>query len=326
MPSKIMYINKTNKVTNTLTSFTYPSNNGIFIILNSGLLYKFKPVYYGDEIDMLFWWRLGIEIGEPVVGLEYLTLQTGYRYQYYVDKKKFIVINNDNSTIMTRKNINCLSQLGIDFTIYMSHQFEIYTDGSGSSQFNFLIPVNVYKNKEIGKILWGSVLRGESYLPPTPIEPEPDPTKPPNPTDPENKPIASRLGEFSDIDYFKISPEKYLYELKRLEGIYKTQIDQEMFVYYPFYGETEGLKTTEKHNRIRNAVKINIEDMFVIPLLALSLFPALMPIEKVDETRNNRPIYEPFLIWGFFKLIVNKISFDDLKTYLEVFDLSPNWE
>ena len=60
--------------------------------------------------------------------------------------------------------------------------------------------------------------------------------------------------------------------------------------------------------------------------LGIGLYPALMPVERIDETQNNRPIYEPWLIWGFYKFLWNKKTDDkDEDLPIPLFDLSPSW-
>lgn len=58
--------------------------------------------------------------------------------------------------------------------------------------------------------------------------------------------------------------------------------------------------------------------------LTIGMYPDLMPIERYDETQNNRPIYEPWLIWGFYKFVWLKHTEDDDDTItIPLFDLSP---
>lgn len=60
--------------------------------------------------------------------------------------------------------------------------------------------------------------------------------------------------------------------------------------------------------------------------LGIGLYPDLMPIQRYDETQNNRPIYEPWLIWGFYKFLWNKKTNDWGDDEIPpLFDLSPAW-
>jgi len=65
---------------------------------------------------------------------------------------------------------------------------------------------------------------------------------------------------------------------------------------------------------------------FLYMQLGIGLYPALMPIQRYDETQNNRPVYEPWLIWGFYKFLWNKKTTDwDDDIDIPLFDLSPLW-
>jgi len=65
---------------------------------------------------------------------------------------------------------------------------------------------------------------------------------------------------------------------------------------------------------------------YLLPQLSIDLYPALMPIERVGETHNNRPVYEPWLIWGVIQFMANKTQDkSDDEFPIPVFDLSPWW-
>ena len=50
-----------------------------------------------------------------------------------------------------------------------------------------------------------------------------------------------------------------------------------------------------------------------------------MSVVRPDESQVNRPVYEPWLIWGFFQFLANRtIDLDDFYP-IPVFDLSPWW-
>lgn len=60
--------------------------------------------------------------------------------------------------------------------------------------------------------------------------------------------------------------------------------------------------------------------------LGIGLYPDLMPVLRYDETQNNRPIYEPWLIWGFYKFLWNKKTNDWGDDEIPpLFDLSPSF-
>lgn len=62
----------------------------------------------------------------------------------------------------------------------------------------------------------------------------------------------------------------------------------------------------------------------VLSELSICLYHMLLPIQRVGETINNRPVYEPWLVWGFYKLIYSKGTIaEDVPIIYPIFDLSP---
>lgn len=58
--------------------------------------------------------------------------------------------------------------------------------------------------------------------------------------------------------------------------------------------------------------------------LSMCLYQMLLPVERVGEVNNNRPVYEPWLVWGFYKLIYSKgTKAEDVPIVYPIFDLSP---
>ena len=71
------------------------------------------------------------------------------------------------------------------------------------------------------------------------------------------------------------------------------------------------------------------ENLYLLYMqLGIGLYPALLPVQRYDETQNNRPIYEPWLIWGFFKFLWDKKTNDygGDSINIPVFDLSPSFD
>lgn len=63
---------------------------------------------------------------------------------------------------------------------------------------------------------------------------------------------------------------------------------------------------------------------FTLAELSICLYHMLLPIQRVGETINNRPVYEPWLVWGFYKLIYSKGTIaEDVPIIYPIFDLSP---
>lgn len=63
---------------------------------------------------------------------------------------------------------------------------------------------------------------------------------------------------------------------------------------------------------------------FTLAELSICLYHMLLPIQRAGETINNRPVYEPWLVWGFYKLIYSKgTTAEDVPIIYPIFDLSP---
>ena len=59
--------------------------------------------------------------------------------------------------------------------------------------------------------------------------------------------------------------------------------------------------------------------------ISVSVVPKYQKIVRSGEYNNNRPIYEPWLIWGVLKFLWIHRSEEDDDYEIPVFDLSPNW-
>ena len=63
---------------------------------------------------------------------------------------------------------------------------------------------------------------------------------------------------------------------------------------------------------------------FTLAELSICLYNMLLSIQRPEETINNRPVYEPWLVWGFYKLIYSKGTIaEDVPIIYPIFDLSP---
>ena len=62
----------------------------------------------------------------------------------------------------------------------------------------------------------------------------------------------------------------------------------------------------------------------VLSELSICLYNMLLSIQRPEETVNNRQIYEPWLVWGFYNLIYSKgTTAVDVPIIYPIFDLSP---
>lgn len=75
---------------------------------------------------------------------------------------------------------------------------------------------------------------------------------------------------------------------------------------------------------IRRTIANKQEINPLFPDMPITLYPKYMPVERAGETHNNRPVYEPWLIWPF-GFVVTYWTYDDDEEMIPVFDLSPRW-
>ena len=75
-----------------------------------------------------------------------------------------------------------------------------------------------------------------------------------------------------------------------------------------------------------NLVKQSYEDI-LLPKYSLSLYPELQSIQRPGETINNRPVYEPWMLYGI-NLVYgnNSTDIEDDRISAPLFDLSPLWK
>ena len=302
--------------------FSKPVDNGIRI-MSPDYLISPKSKYYGDEINLGFWKLLNLPFGSTPSPSNPYTLQSGYKYIYNHERRIFDIYDDNDTNIFHKENIATIVDLNIDFTIHKSHQFEIIYEGAGRSHFIFPARLlkellegikqdcinsgidNMYKPDRVRPyspsdidnpewdfphyLAWlGEYETGNTTISPTPIHV------------PDNYDgIVKALNYFKDIDFSKNSPTSYFY-LKRYSP--------EVFV-----------KLLQKFD-----FKMLTGD-FLLPWLATNMYPDLMPVQRMGETQTNRPVYEPWMIWGFL-LFIFKIRRDDIDDLgLPVFDLAPKW-
>jgi hypothetical protein len=297
-------------------AFVVPFNNEIYI-LDSGKVSMdtSKPKFYGDTMSMSDWASLKLIFGTVTLGMTIYTLEAGYSYEFNTSTKIFKIYDAINTLVIERDNIVSIADLGIDFTISNSHQFKVMETFSVGGM-GFLRQAgfdkmggNFYTNY--------ALLNGinDNYIPRT------DASSPFNPQ-------AGNYGRLGDIQSFlfnKIEFSFVLYLLAINTGINKFSSNLTMDSKYPFYYNGLTIINGEGTQLASTGAKVNL-DSFVLPALAISMFPYLLPVKKSGEVLNNRPTYEPWMIWGFYKLLYNQITNDNPDTYsIEILSLSPNW-
>lgn len=135
-----------------------PFANGIRLMDVQYLISSRVTKYYGDIVDNRFWDRLDIMVGAYTDGLNILTRQDGFLYKYNYPDKTFKVYNDLGMLVLQRSNIQSLADLKVDFTIFNSHQFEIYLESEqGTKNYPFLIPAKT-KQKFFGFTVYTDIL------------------------------------------------------------------------------------------------------------------------------------------------------------------------
>lgn len=306
-----------------------PFANGIRLMDVQYLISNRVSVYYGDLVDHGFWDRLDIMVGAYTDGLNILTRQDGFLYKYNYPDKTFKVFDNNNVLVLRRNNIQSLADMKIDFTIFNSHQFEIYlTPEEGSKIYPFLIPAKMKPKKfdmfvytdlrgvcniyELGKYEVVPNNFAQKYLAYFPnrytfmYDPKKPEIVPP--------PIVEVEKVYTYYQYRTAFHTSFLYKI----NLASSNPNQWKYCVYDFYVEGDFKKDKKFKARAYRPI-------FDLPETGNGLYPMLNPIKRVGETQNNRPIYEPWLIYGFFNN-VSRISHDDLDKYdLWLLDLSPNY-
>ena len=302
---------------NDVIAFSKPFFNGIFV-MDSGLVSSgISPIYYGDKMTMRGWDFLKMPLGTIKDSEEVLTHQDGWRYIYNHKKRTFDAIDNLGNTYIHRDNIQTIGDLHIDFTIQMSHDFEVIIGSLDASDFDF------YRLGKRRDITFGPspVVVGQKGYD--------------NLYDYNDVPSFSnhlttdkRIDEVDDDNYAGIGIIPTTRSVDVLESTisvghreFGNDATQETKVYDDSF-KVFDLNFIKPEYRAQ-ALKWN----FLLPMMSRCIYPELYGVEGFGETHNNRPVYEPWLIWGVFKFLFlhRDDAGDDGRPPIEIFDLCPNW-
>lgn len=295
--------------------FAKPYFQGIFVIDPEPDLGTMKSPWYGDTITMKGWNFLKIPFGQIDDSEEVLTRHDGWLYIYDYPASTFDAYDENGNTYIHRDNIETIGDLHIDFTIQMSHQFEIHFDVSLISRF---FPIAKLKKKEYGEsFIWNM----------------------------SNSKCGDKLFGVDDRRYYSNGMEK------RIASVESYIVDIRIPIRRVVYEEAKPKALMSKNvditeNKAVNTNKI-YDDLFmpfnvnfVKPLykakalqwsmlyfmLSKCMYPKMNITIRQGESHNNRPVYEPWLIWGVFKfLFLHREEVDDNEYEIDVFDLSPNY-
>lgn len=287
-----------------------PYFNGVYLVHGDSLEAGISGIYYGDEVNLLFWEQLSLHMGSGSVYSSLYTLLPGYRYIYYLDGNRFIIYDNDNN-IVFENVIYSLDDFCIDFSVYKSHQFEIHVSSFGDA-FSF------YRLARWNKKLCESTLNFESIG--INNENVPDRIRPYAKDDFDNP--SWGIGH---IGHSFVNNSTFSYDftysdfISDLTGFILGNIQNDSVIannnFYCSLGDFSVV------GRLMNykigATKLSFD--IVLPKLSKLMYPALMG--------TNFVLYEPWLIWGIYKILYSKRIVDIEGEDFEVFpfDLSPLW-
>lgn len=301
---------------NDVIAFSKPFFNGIFLMDSGFVSSGISPIYYGDKMTMRAWDILKIPFGAIDDSKEVLTHNDGWKYIYNHAKRTFDAYDEHGDTYIHRDNIETIGDLHIDFTIQMSHDFEIIVGNIDSGDFEFY---RLAKHRK--------------------------PTFGPSPVVEGNRSFDNLYG-YNDIPSFSnhLATDKRIAEIDDEDGVgtiptlrsvdvleSPTSVGQREFG--NSYGATQESKVYDDAFEVFDFKFIKpkyraqaLKWSFLLPMMSRCIYPELFGVERIGENHNNRPVYEPWLIWGVFKfLFLHRDDNDDGTPDIEIFDLSPNW-
>ena len=317
-----------------ILDISLPYFNGI-VLLDLEELTNIRKIYYGDEIDLQFWSLVGLTMGSSYEPVTIYTLQEGYKYILIPEEAKFTIYDDSNNIVFENRQVHSINDLSIDFTIHKSHQFEIH-----------LAPSK--KNRAFYKVAkWKKYLHNawrKEYNCGVQNVYEPDRVRPYLPNDSDNPSWEIKhLAYIDDIEY-NIFDET-------ADGVLDTPgngVDGNpmAFRYVPI--DAMGIRILNDFNYAKLACVNNfyIEAWFklvakevglpsygikqtftlILPMLSRNMYPAIWSLILPESIINNRPLYEPWLIWKVYEMLVTGYTSDETDEFsIPVFDLSPMW-
>ena len=287
-----------------------PYFNSVFLLHGDSLEAGISGVYFGDEVNLLFWEQLGIKMSSSDTYSYTYPLLSGYRYIYNTDGRRFIIYD-DNGAVVFENTIVGLNDFCINFDVYKSHQFEIHISAFSDS-FSF------YKIARLYRVLNNSTLNYKAMGLDNIVTA--DRIRPYGKYD-EDNPSWSMLNLVS-LDNSCVNcvyDFSFVTEIGSLFGIILSSIRSDNVVASNNFhaGLSNFVVEGELISYNIGASLISLD--MLLPNLIKTMYPAL--------TGTNYVLYEPWLIWGIYQLLYSKriidIEGDDFEVF--PFDLSPWW-
>lgn len=301
-------------------NFSIPMYDNIFVMQADTLDSDIRGTYYGDEVDLDFWNLLNLSMDSGRTYTTNYELTSGYTYTYYVSKNKFIITDSTNAVVFENDNIRGINDFCVDLETASSHQFHIIFDPF-SDIYSFYKVVRLGSTYGSGEVASsGSCGTNNIFLP--------DRVRPYLSTDDDNPSWSiSRLGVCAN----NITVDRIVYGLvvaDVLSGYRLCSFDySKLKPDNNFYYDLTSFVLTASLDR-KQMISYLLDLSIILPDLCNNMFPQLLPIERAEETVNNRPVYEPWLIWKILEFITTRTTTDNPDKDFEVysFDLSPVYE
>lgn len=296
--------------TDELIWFVKPYFNGVFIQDCSILDVGHKRLY-GDEISLSIWYMLKLNYGKPD-GQHIWTLIDGYKYIYHAGKHEFNIYDEHGTIVYNVSDVKSIADMHIDFKVHKSHQFII------------IIEAKKFKKRFIFSARLLKKTYGESPICNIIV------------TETRNKYRTDNRHDYETVrrlspnattrnGVFKINKELVVSEIYHTGQVGRLPRNQEYSAEINKLYDYNIKAFDGKHNKpIFKSAKLDFN--VVLTMLSITMFPWLCPILRQDEFLNNRPVYEPWLIWGVYKILTRIPIDEDEEIVPEVLGFSPNWE
>lgn len=277
---------------------------------------------HGCEMNLSIWSMLNIPFGDEDVPV--VDLVDDYTYTYNYIYKTFEIADSSGNILQRYTNVFTLSAMGISLDVVDSCNFVIVMPD--------FFRCNQYKTIKIIQRIFGcdqkefDVGVDNTYIVdrirPYGADDEDNPTR-----------FFGRIAGLAD-DYDKFG--SYLGGWRNTSSIEDENMSLTGICRYPFglermkpnqYTYLSGFR---EYVAVDKRVPLTYTELpidFLLSEFSNSIYPALLPIDREGEVHNNRPVYEPWMIWGYYDLLWSKSTGDipDEPVKYPIFDLSPNW-
>lgn len=279
---------------------------------------------HGCEMDLSIWSMLNIPFGDEDTPPT-TNLIDDYTYTYNYVYKTFEIADSSGNVLQRYTNAFTLSAMGISFDVVDSCNFVIVMPD--------FFRCNQYKTIKIIQRIFGcdqkefDVGIGNAdtadRIRPYGVDDADNPTR-----------FFGRIAGLADS--YSVFESSYFDMWENPSNIEDSNMVLTGICKYPF--GLESMKPNQytylsgfrEYVAVDKRVPLTYTELpidFLLSEFSNSIYPALLPIDREGEVHNNRPVYEPWMIWGYYDLLWSKSTGDipDEPVKYPIFDLSPNW-